>query len=142
MAAEVMSLDQGPMPDEAGADLFVQKMLDAASYFVPGEPYQPVRIDRETMAELRPEETYIVDMRKFSPLLPIKFYRSMIPEVAIAVCGNCGHFFHQETWELEFLQNKCCPYCGSKDIDGATPVSVSGAQPGAQAGAGGGPAKN
>eukprot|EP00439_Symbiodinium_sp_Y106_P011234 s1582_g1.t1 len=37
--AEVMSLSEGPMPgDEAGTDLFVQKMLDAASYFVPGEP--------------------------------------------------------------------------------------------------------
>jgi hypothetical protein len=21
----------------------------------------------------------------------------------------------EETWELEFLQNRCCPYCGSKD---------------------------
>merc|ERR1719229_938331 len=71
--AEVMSLDQGPMPDEAGADLFVQKMLDAASYFVPGEPYQPVRIDRETMAELRPAEVHIVDHRKMSSRLSIKF---------------------------------------------------------------------
>mmetsp|Transcript_102146 Transcript_102146/g.284436 ORF Transcript_102146/g.284436 Transcript_102146/m.284436 type:complete len:1297 (+) Transcript_102146:78-3968(+) len=120
--AEVMSLNEGPMQEE-GADLFVQKMLDAASYFVPGEPYQPVRIDRETMVELKPEEVYLVDFKKYSPLLPIRFYRSMIPEVAIAVCGSCGHFFHQETWELEFLQNKCCPYCGSKEIDAAKPVS-------------------
>jgi len=125
--AEVMSLD-APMPgDEGGSDLFVQKMLDAANYFVPGEPYQPVRIDRQTLVELRSEEVYVVDLRKFSSLLPIRFYRSMIPEVAIAVCGTCGHFFHQETWELEFLQNKCCPYCGGKDIDGATPLSVANA---------------
>mmetsp|Transcript_104276 Transcript_104276/g.185337 ORF Transcript_104276/g.185337 Transcript_104276/m.185337 type:complete len:1306 (+) Transcript_104276:111-4028(+) len=116
--AEVMSLDTGPMPgDEGGTDLFVQKMLDAASYFVPGEPFQPVRIDRETLAELRPEEIYTADFRRFSPSLPIRYFRSMIPEVAIAVCGSCGNFFHQETWELEFLQNKCCPYCGSKEID-------------------------
>jgi len=120
--AEVMSLNDGPMPgDEGGTDLFVQKMLDAASYFVPGEPYTPVRIDRETLAELRPEEVYTVDFQKFSPLLPIRFFRSMIPEVAIAVCSSCGNFFHQETWELEFLQNKCCPYCGSKEIDSARP---------------------
>lgn len=121
--AETLTLD-APMPGEdGGSDLFVQKMLDAASYFVPGEPYQPVRIDRETMLELKPEEVYVVDFRKNSPYLPIKFYRSMIPEVAIAVCGVCGHFFHQETWELEFLQNKCCPYCGSREIDSATPVA-------------------
>jgi len=111
-------LSEGPIPgDEAGTDLFVQKMLDAASYFVPGEPYQPVRIDRETLAELRPEEVYVSDFRKFSALLPVRFFRSMIPEVAIAVCRNCGNFFHQETWELEFLQNRCCPYCGNKEID-------------------------
>jgi len=120
--AEVMSLNDGPMPDGEGTDLFVQKMLDAASYFVPGEPYQPVRIDRETLAELKAEEVYVVDFRKFSPLLPIRYYRSMVPEVAIAVCGSCGHFFHQETWELEFLQNKCCPYCGCKEIDAAKPL--------------------
>mmetsp|Transcript_1551 Transcript_1551/g.3958 ORF Transcript_1551/g.3958 Transcript_1551/m.3958 type:complete len:1302 (-) Transcript_1551:205-4110(-) len=120
--AEVMTLNEGPMGgDEGGQDLFVQKMLDAASYNVPGEPYQPVRIDRETLLELRPEEVFIVDFRKFTSLLPIRFYRSMIPEVAIASCGSCGHFFHQETWELEFLQNKCCPYCGSKEIDPAKP---------------------
>ncbi|CAK9047431.1 Intraflagellar transport protein 122 homolog, partial [Durusdinium trenchii] len=104
----------GPSGDDGGTDLFVQKMLDAASYFVPGEPYQPVKIDRETLADLRPEEVYTADFRRFSPLLPVRFFRSMIPEVAIAVCGACGNFFHQETWELEFLQNRCCPYCGSK----------------------------
>jgi intraflagellar transport protein 122 len=122
--AETLTLD-GPMPgDDGGSDLFMQKMLDAASYFVPGEPYQPVRIDRETLLDLRPEEVYVVDLRKYSELLPVCFYRSMIPEVAIAVCGACGHFFHQETWELEFLQNKACPYCGSKEIDSAKPVSL------------------
>jgi intraflagellar transport protein 122 len=126
--AEVMSLNDGPMPTEEGQDLFLQKMLNEAGCFIPGEPYQPVAIDRETLAELRAEEVYIVDFRKFSPLLPVKFYRTMIPEVAIAVCGSCGHFFHQETWELEFLQNSCCPYCGSKEIDAAKPLSGAAAK--------------
>jgi len=124
--AETLTLDAGPMPgDDGGSDLFMQKMLDAASYFVPGEPYQPVRIDRETLLDLRPEEVYVVDFSKYSKLLPVRFYRSMIPEVAIAVCGACGHFFHQETWELEFLQNKCCPYCGSREIDNLKPASAT-----------------
>lgn len=114
--ADVMSLDD-PGIGEEGADLFVQKMLDAASYFVPGEPYQPLRIDRETLSDLRSEDVYVVDFRKYSPSLPIRYYRSMIPEVGISVCSTCGHFFHQETWELEFLQNKCCPYCGGDNAD-------------------------
>lgn len=120
--AETLTLNEGP-GDEGGSDLFVQKMLDAASYLVPGEAYQPLRIDRDALMELRPEDVYIVNFRKFSPFLPIKMYRIMIPEVAVAVCGACGHFFHQETWELEFLQNKCCPYCGSKEIDAAKTVA-------------------
>jgi len=115
--AETLTFNDDPMTDEAASDLFVQKMLDAASYFVPGEPHQPVSIDRETLLELKPEEVYVVDFRQYSQLLPVRFYRSLIPEVAIAVCGSCGHFFHQETWELEVLQHSCCPYCGSKEID-------------------------
>jgi intraflagellar transport protein 122 len=123
--AETLTLNDGPLAgDDGGNDLFMQKMLDAADTTVPGEPYQPVRIDRETLLDMRPEEVYIVDLRKYSALLPIRFFRSMIPEVAIAVCGACGHFFHQETWELEFLQNKCCPYCGSKEIDSAKPTGA------------------
>merc|ERR1712232_763663 len=122
--AETLTFDSGPMPgDEVGNDLFVQEMLDSAEYFVPGEPYRPVTVDGDVLLELKPEEVFVVDMSKYSRLLPVRFYRSMIPEVAIAVCGSCGHFFHQETWELEFLQHKCCPYCGSKEIDSTLPVS-------------------
>ena len=28
----------------------------------------------------RPEEVYVADFRKYSPLLPVRFFRSMIPE--------------------------------------------------------------
>jgi intraflagellar transport protein 122 len=124
--AECLTLNDGPMPgDDGGSDMFMKLMLDAASYTVPGAPYQPVQIDADTLLDLKAEEVYVVDFRKYSPLLPVRFFRSMIPEVAIAVCGACGHFFHQETWELEFLQHKCCPYCGNKDIDSLKPVAVT-----------------
>eukprot|EP00435_Cladocopium_sp_Y103_P003925 s3979_g1.t1 len=104
--AEVMSLNEGPSGDDGGTDLFVQKMLDAASYFVPGEPYQPVKIDRETLADLRPEEVYTADFRRFSPLLQVRHFRSMIPEVAIAVCNSCGNFFHQDTVVVADIDGK------------------------------------
>jgi intraflagellar transport protein 122 len=123
--AETLTLNDGPGPDVGGTDLFVQKMLDAASIFVPGEPYQPVRMDRETLVELKPEEVYVLPFNKTSQVLPVRFYRSMIPEVAITVCNSCGHFFHQETWELEFLQSKCCPFCGAKEIDNVSPLEAS-----------------
>merc|ERR1719305_22687 len=129
--AECLTLNDGPMPgDDGGSDMFMKLMLDAASYTVPGAPYQPVQIDADTLLDLKAEEVYVVDFRKYSPLLPVRFFRSMIPEVAIAVCGACGHFFHQETWELEFLQNKCCPYCGSKEIDNLKPGGATNVAPG------------
>jgi intraflagellar transport protein 122 len=103
--------------DEGGADLFVQKMLDAASYIVPGEPYQVVRVDRETLANLPAEEVYIVDRSKVSMHLDVKFYRLMIPDIPVVLCSSCGRFFHQETWELEYLKVKRCPCCGAKDCE-------------------------
>jgi intraflagellar transport protein 122 len=115
--AETLQLDAADTMGEDGADLFVQKMLDAASYIVPGEPYQVVRVDRETLAEIPPEEVYIVDQAKHSEILPVQFYRLMIPDIPVTLCKSCGRFFHQETWELEYLKVKKCPVCGAKDCE-------------------------
>jgi len=109
--------DMGDGMDEDGTDLFVQKMLDAASYIVPGEPYQVVRVDRETLAAIPPEEVYIVDRTQHSPYLPVQFYRLMIPDIPVTLCKFCGRFYHQETWELEYLKQEKCPFCGKKDCE-------------------------
>lgn len=116
--AETLTFNDGGMDGgDVAEDLFVQKMLDAASYFVPGDPYRAVRVDMDTLMDLRPEEVYIVDFRKYSPLLPVRYFRNMIPEMQVSLCRHCGHFYHQETWELEYLQTRSCPFFGSKDVD-------------------------
>lgn len=102
---------------EDEADLFVQRMLDAAAYIVPGEPYQVVRVDRETLVEVPPEEVFIIDGSKVSPHLPIQYYRLMIPDIPVTLCKVCGHFFHQETWELEFLKTGSCPFCKAEECE-------------------------
>jgi len=118
--AETLIMDgdgMGDGMDEDGTDLFVQKMLDAASYIVPGEPYQVVRVDRETLAAIPPEEVYIVDRTQHSPYLPVQFFRLMIPDIPVTLCKFCGRFYHQETWELEYLKQEKCPFCGKKDCE-------------------------
>ena len=35
----------------------------------------------------------------------------------MTLCRACGHFFHQETWELEFLKTEACPFCGEGDCE-------------------------
>ena len=44
-----------------GQDLFVQKMLDMTSCFVPGDAYMPLQLDRGTLLDLDPDEVFIVD---------------------------------------------------------------------------------
>ena len=40
-----------------------------------------------------------------------RFFRNVIPEVPIAMCGACGHFFHEEDFEFAVLQKRACPFC-------------------------------
>ena len=46
--------------------------------------------------------------------------KSSYPEYPSSNYHHNGHDHCrcEETWELEFLQNRCCPYCGSKDPGG------------------------
>jgi len=113
--ADTLMMDT-PVEDEQ-TDLFVQRVLDAASCILPGAPYQVVRVDRETLADIPPEEVFIVDYSRFSPFLPTKYYRSMIPDIPVTLCKECGQFFHQETWELEYLKTGKCPYCEAVDCE-------------------------
>ena len=42
-----------------------------------------MRVDRETLAAIPPEEVYIVDRTQHSPYLPVQFYRLMIPDIPV-----------------------------------------------------------
>ena len=57
-------------------------------------------------------QVHIVDFRRVSPLLPVLYYRCMIPEVALTVSPS-GHFYHQEAIEEELLSTHQWPFCGT-----------------------------
>jgi len=112
--ADVLCMDD--VPDENN-DLFLQKVLDTAAYFVPGEPYQPVKIDAETLISISEESVFVCEYSKFSPLLEDRYFKLMISEFPLAFCDKCFHFFHEEPWEVEYLKKKVCPFCDVKSSE-------------------------
>ena len=40
-----------------------------------------------------------------------------ISSAQVTLCKFCGRFYHQETWELEYLKQEKCPFCGKKDCE-------------------------
>ena len=64
-------------------DPFVQKMLDASAHLVPGDPYHPLPVDRQTISELAIDETFVFDRTHFNEGLGLKFFKSVIPEMDI-----------------------------------------------------------
>ena len=70
--------------------------------------YVPVEVDQRTLESFNREEIYAI---RTSSSNDIRFYKNMIPEIGIAVCQNCGKFFHEEDYEYKFLKYDGCPYC-------------------------------
>ncbi|CEM25386.1 unnamed protein product [Vitrella brassicaformis CCMP3155] len=99
------------------SDPFLSKMEEAMSMAVPGEPYRPIPVDISSLKAMNPELVHIVDYRRVSPLLPVLYYRCMIPEVALSVSHTCGHFYHQQAIEEELLSTQQWPFCGTTEID-------------------------
>jgi intraflagellar transport protein 122 len=76
-----------------------------------GEEYRPVAIDEQTLISLKLEDVYILDLTKYCPTLPRKYYKNMIPDVEIIGCEKCGHFFLGDQYEFSYLEFHACPFC-------------------------------
>ncbi|CAD7973371.1 unnamed protein product [Amoebophrya sp. A25] len=128
--ANTLQLGGGPTGGDQ-QDLFVQRMLEAGNVFVPGDPYQPLHVDRDVLQDVASEEVFVVDLshqeaassaagKPFAPVSPSsssdsigpKFFKNVIPEMPISMCPSCGHFFHSQAWEKETLAKGKCPFCG------------------------------
>ena len=40
-----------------------------------------------------------------------RFFKNVIPDIAIATCASCNRFFPQEDFEFEVLKRGGCPVC-------------------------------
>jgi intraflagellar transport protein 122 len=93
---------------------FDSKVAEFAEMQMTQEEYHPVVLDEETLVSLSAEEVYTVDLTKDCPTFPRKYYKLMIPEIAVTCCINCHQFYMREEFELAYLEHQGCPFCGQK----------------------------
>ena len=110
---QVLSLGDDGEDEEgdAGADdPFMQALLD----FETGGSYAPVQADAPMLLALRKEDVFAC---RWPGQAPTTWWRNMVPEIPIAQCGACNHFFHQEEWEFAVLAKGACPFCRAPQQD-------------------------
>lgn len=101
--------DEEQPTEENPDDRFQHQLMNVEANDDGSHP--PIRVDRKTLMLMKKEEVFI---RKFpNAALPIKYFRSVIPDLPIVMCHHCLHFFHQEDFEFHVLQKKTCPFCRS-----------------------------
>jgi len=71
--------------DDTENDLFTQRMLEWLETQVTADSYKPVEVNEEILKSLRFSEVFIVDLRHICPTYPLRFFRNVIPDVAIGV---------------------------------------------------------
>jgi hypothetical protein len=69
---------------------------------------------------MRFEECFIQDMTHFCPKLPKRYFKNMVPDVAITMCEHCCSFFIQDEYEFSYMENGHCPFCKHVEKDKGT----------------------
>ena len=96
-------------------DLFAQALLNNAD----NSPhnYRPVMVNEEVLRSMRFEEIFMSDMNHYSKALPKRYFKNMVPDVAITMCDNCCHFFIQDEYEFAYMEHGHCPFCKHVEKD-------------------------
>lgn len=79
--------------DDLENDLFTNRMLEWLESQVNPDQYKPVEVDERILKSMRFEEIFIVDYSQLCPQWPKKYYKNMVPDVAITNCDKCCKFF-------------------------------------------------
>ena len=69
-------------------------------------------LNRDALVRLKPTEVIVCSWpSSTSQLLPSRYFRNFLPDVALKRCKHCNKIFHADDYELHFLQKSRCPYC-------------------------------
>lgn len=63
--------------------------------------------DRAVLQSLDREDVFIITYSKGRA----KYFKNVLPEIGIALCPECNHFFHEEDFEFACLRDGGCPFC-------------------------------
>lgn len=47
--------------------------------------------------------------------MDIRYFKCMVPDIALHTCHECCKFFFLDEYEFEYLKNKKCPFCKTLD---------------------------
>eukprot|EP01006_Ploeotia_vitrea_P032643 TRINITY_DN64821_c0_g1_i1.p1 TRINITY_DN64821_c0_g1~~TRINITY_DN64821_c0_g1_i1.p1 ORF type:complete len:1202 (-),score=127.96 TRINITY_DN64821_c0_g1_i1:106-3711(-) len=101
--------DDGGVPDELNMDDPFQCMLMNLETGTGQKGYQPLEVSMEMLKTFKADDIFVIN---WGGEIRPKFYRNMVPDVAIALCKECNHFFHEEDFDFECLKKGGCPFCG------------------------------
>jgi len=76
-----------------------------------------VPVNEHIMKHMRFEEVLIVDMTHLSPSYPKRFFKNMVPDVAIFKCEHCNKFFLLDEYEFAYIECGHCPFCKNVEKD-------------------------
>jgi len=93
--------------DEEGDDEF-HRQLNYSATLSDGS-LAPIKLGARALRAMPKEEVFIVQWP--TQAAPTKYYRVSVPDVPIAHCKKCNHFFHEEDYEFHVLQHGSCPFC-------------------------------
>ena len=98
-------------------DLFAQCLLENTEHQATPNSYKPVCVGQDVLQHMRFEEVFVMDMSHFSPNLPKRYFKNMVPDVAIYMCENCCRFFIQDEYEFTYMECGHCPFCKHVEKD-------------------------
>ncbi|KAI9332491.1 WD40-repeat-containing domain protein [Obelidium mucronatum] len=71
-----------------------------------------LRLDKSDLAELRSRDVFIQDWGKLC--LEKRYYKVSHADASIVMCPCCQHFFMDDEWNYQYLQEGACHFCRSK----------------------------
>ena len=101
--------------DDGENDLFTQRMLEWLETQVTADSYRPVEVGEDILKSLRFSEVFIVDLTHICKSYPFRYFRNVIPDVAIGVCENSGKFYLQDEYEFANIEGTEWPF-GKVDL--------------------------
>lgn len=101
--------------DDGENDLFTQRMLEWLETQVTADSYRPVEVGEDILKSLRYSEVFIVDLSHICKSYPFRYFRNVIPDVAIGICENSGKFYLQDEYEFANIEGTEWPF-GKVDL--------------------------
>ena len=68
-----------------------------------------LKVNREVLLSLKKTEVFARNWE--SPSVKTQYFKLMVPEIPVVLCPSCGHFFHEDDYEIASIQKRRCPLC-------------------------------